>query len=95
MDDVVSLALSTLVLIASMIVQPSRASCPRGWVIADGIDRDGRFVCRPERIGCDYKDRICEQPPRFIAGRLYCSRWYEPAQTRDGDGATCKRKPGT
>lgn len=95
MSDIVSLALSTLVLIASMVVEPTRAACPRGWVIAEGLDRAGSFVCRPERIGCDYLDRICEQPPGFIAGRIYCAPGFEPAQFHEGDGARCQRKPGT
>lgn len=93
MSELLSLALSVLVLISSMVVQSTRASCPSGWELYTGVDRGGAFVCQPARIGCEYSDRICEQPPGYIAGRIYCGPGSEPAQTRYGDGARCTRQP--
>lgn len=93
MSDVVSLVVSVCVLVSSMVVQPTRASCPPGWEILGGVDRGGRFVCRPERIGCE----SCElyQPPGYVAGRVYCEPGFEPALTRYADGARCQRQPRT
>ncbi|HUS27574.1 MAG TPA: hypothetical protein VMZ53_03675 [Kofleriaceae bacterium] len=94
MDDVISLVMSTLVLLSSMVTQPQRASCPRSWVIGTGV-RGGVFMCQPDRIGCDYLDRVCEQPPGFVIGRVYCGPGLEPALTRYADGVRCQRQPRT
>lgn len=93
MSDVLSLVVSVCVLISSMIVRPARAQCPAEWELSGGVDARGLFLCRPARIGCDYADRICEQPPGFIAGRIYCGPGFDPVQARWGDGARCSRQP--
>lgn len=91
MDDVISLVLSVLVLVSSIVVRPSRAACPREWVIMGGVNDRGLFVCQPERVGCETCDLY--QPPGFIAGRIYCAPGLTPAQTRYSDGATCSHQP--
>lgn len=88
----VDLFVSLVVLVGAALTHPTVARCPHGWVVAGGVRRSGSFVCRPDLVG-EENDPV--QPPGAIAGRVYCSPGFEPAQTRYGDVVRCQRKPGT
>lgn len=76
----------------SALARPTAASCPEGWWLATGVQRDGSFAC--------YYDRETEQWPPIdaphgavITGRIVCSGDMYPVQVGDGRRVRCKGGP--
>lgn len=76
--------LSTALLAYACITRPSRARCPVGWYVGNGVRPSGVFECveSPPRGEYDCSaDRVCPQPVSDAAeveGRVYCTSGHVP-----------------
>lgn len=79
--------LTIIVLLVSMVTQPTRAQCPRGFVVANvrtssQFEPRGTFTCDRPALGGDTdvltgKSTAIVQPGE-IKGRLYCTGGSSP-----------------
>jgi hypothetical protein len=74
--------ISFVVICASAVVQPRRATCPTGWSV-EGVRPSGRTQCRPvppahcgEPVPPDNKP--CPRDERAIRLEIYCTNGQQP-----------------
>ena len=87
-DTVVGVIVSIGLFMAAIVIHPSRARCPRGYVLDMGIREDGVYSCAPELRGTDAKPY---QPPGFYQSRIYCTGGTLPVITDEGRTVGCQR----
>lgn len=88
--------LSVLVMLVAAIDRPSSAACPPGFLIVEGVRRDGDFVCElapPPNCGeptGPFEGVACPDRPRYRA-KIYCTGGAEPIIDDDGLTVGCQR----
>lgn len=82
---------SVLIMIACAAYKPTRAACPPGWVLEQGVrtialpgQPVGWFMCKRPPLGGDDdvitgKDTAIEQPGE-LEGRIHCTGGSRPIQ---------------
>ena len=80
--------LSALLGIVCAIVQPTSATCPRGWWLSMGVRTDGSFAC--ELVDSQLSEWPSIDSPSSVRvwGRVYCTH-ARPLQRGDGRGVSC------
>lgn len=78
--------------LVSSAVKPSRARCPRGWWLGEGVSENGTFACYPPG-----DDKYLEQraqrlhPADVLRSKIYCTNGMRPIIAYDGETVGCQR----
>jgi hypothetical protein len=75
-EELLAGCVTLLILLAGMVVRPTRAHCPVGWHLSEGIRTHatwhpiGAFACRRPLVGLE---NDAPERPGTLRGRLYCT----------------------
>lgn len=88
--DLMTSIVSIVLLVGSLLFQPSRAACPQGWYLDKGIQRSGSFECVQKWKRINRPDAY--QPPGILDEKIYCTGGTRPIQVQDGRTVGCQRR---
>ncbi len=73
MTTLLALLASALLSIASAVIRPTAAQCPRHWWLSHGIEPNGGFACTYDPLTDDTDTAPLHPPQRpVIRSRLWC-----------------------
>lgn len=75
----IAFLLSIAIALASTVIRPTTARCPRGWWLSHGVRPDGRFTCTLDALTDDTDTAPRGHPTRpSIDSRVWCSSGASP-----------------